>query len=1265
MPVIDCPYPDCGYQTQEGTEALAVVLLQMHANAAHPVPSSTGTTTAASVKADKVSRPKVSIGGSSEDWSYFCTRWQDYKEATKVSGKDLVIQLLECCDEDLRKDLTRSAGGSLTSKSENDVLEAMRKLAVKEENVMVARVTLFEMKQDRDEPIRSFDARVRGQANVCKYTVSCPSCDEEVNYTNQILRDALTRGVADQDIQLDLLSDTNQDMTLEEVFQFIERKEAGKSSANKLLHAQGADGMKSQYKKKKGEKPINKTEQCSYCGNRGHGKFSPLETRKKLCPAYNKKCKNCGKQNHFDKMCKSEKAAKDKDEEADTEGAVFDSLCSLRSNDKKPLFLDHHLYDEMNNCWLKRRSKPQPFVDLSIDSKEEDYNALGYTFPKKLKMIKNKGMADTGCQSCLVSMSIVRRMGLNEKDLIPVSMQMQAANSNSIEILGAVILRLTGKSKSNEIYTTKQMVYVTKDSNKLFLSREACIALHMISDKFPTIGEVNQISKIESPPNKGESISIESAITCPCECPRRELPPKKPTTIPFAPTVENRENLQNWLLDYYKSSTFNTCAHQPLPMMEGPPIHLMIDSNAKPVAVHTPIPVPLHWQEEVKAGLEQDIRLGVIEPVPIGEPVSWCHRMVICAKKNGKPRRTVDLQALNAHATRETHHTQSPFHQARAVPSNKKKSVFDCWNGYHSIPLYEGDKHLTTFITPWGRMRYRVAPQGYIASGDAYSRRFDEIVSDFPNKTKCIDDALLWTDTIKESFFQAVDWLDLLGNNGVISNPEKFVFGADEVEFAGFEVTNDSVRPCSKLFEAIEDYPTPRNISDIRSWYGLINQVSYTFATTEFLLPFRELLKPNTTFVWTDELNNIFEVSKKVIIEEIKEGVRIFDKGRATCLATDWSKDGIGHWLLQKHCKCNSAKPFCCNTGWKTTLVGSRFTHAAESRYAPVEGEALAVADGLDKTRYFVLGCPDLTVAVDHKPLLKIFGDRALNDIPNNRLRNLKEKTLRYRFNMVHVPGVKHKAADATSRHPTGTTNPEMMVLPDDVSSISEEDQVKKFPSSIFAIEATEPFMYEDNIILEACDPIDNLEAITWDMVKVATMSDPALVELINIIENGFPSNRKELPDNIQEYFQFREHLYTIDGVVLYKKRTMIPKCLQNDVLDVLHSGHQCVTSMTARAEDTVFWPGITPAINARRANCHRCNSNAPSQPSAPPTPAIQPVYPFQCICADYFKNEGSNYLVIVDRYSNWPIIEQAKDGSKGLIDALRRTFATYGIPNK
>ncbi|GFO13769.1 hypothetical protein PoB_004027400 [Plakobranchus ocellatus] len=47
-------------------------------------------------------------------------------------------------------------------------------------------------------------------------------------------------------------------------------------------------------------------------------------------------------------------------------------------------------------------------------------------------------------------------------------------------------------------------------------------------------------------------------------------------------------------------------------------MRLIIDDDATPVAHHTPIPVPIHWQEQVKVGLDHDVRLGVIEPVPIG-----------------------------------------------------------------------------------------------------------------------------------------------------------------------------------------------------------------------------------------------------------------------------------------------------------------------------------------------------------------------------------------------------------------------------------------------------------------------------------------------------------------------------------------------------------------------------------------------------------------------------------------------------------------------
>ena len=705
--------------------------------------------------------------------------------------------------------------------------------------------------------------------------------------------------------------------------------------------------------------------------------------------------------------------------------------------DQRFIALDHHLYDQVSNSWLNQSSKPQPYMKLGVDVLVDDYKHFGFeyllTHPTKHADIMC--MADTGCQSCLASIKAISRLGIKRQELIPVTMKMHAANKVGINILGAAILRFSGKTP-NGIRESRQIVYVTDVDNKVFLSREACVSLGIISDQFPKVGEIGKRTTTNATFDAPEHLRNDSGLTADCSCPKRELPPPPPTQLPCPATDGNRETLRQFMLDHYKGSTFNTCEHQPLPMMSGPPLKLMIDPGATPFAYHSPIPVPLDWRADVKAGLDRDVLLGVIEPVPIGEPVTSCHRMVVCAKKDGKPRRTVDFQRLNKHATRETHHTQPPFHQARSVPQHTKKSVFDAWNGYHSVALCKEDRALTTFITPWGRYRYMTAPQGYIASGDGYTRRFEDIASDVPNKTKCIDDTIMWSDSITAAFHQAVEWLQLCGNNGITLNPSKFVFAQDNVEFAGFEITTTSVRPSRKFLESILDFPTPANITDIRSWFGLVNQVAYAFAAAERMLPFRALLKPGTTFTWNDDMQSLFEESKSVIISEIEEGVRIFDASRPTCLATDWSKTGIGFWLFQKHCNCRGNKPFCCRDGWKITLAGSRFTHPAESRYAPVEGEALAVADSLNKARYFVLGCKNLTLAVDHKPLLKIFGDRSLDEISNTRLRNLKVKTLGYRFRVIHITGVKHRAADAISRHPTG--EPVKMDLPDDVAPLQD-----------------------------------------------------------------------------------------------------------------------------------------------------------------------------------------------------------------------------------
>ena len=183
-------------------------------------------------------------------------------------------------------------------------------------------------------------------------------------------------------------------------------------------------------------------------------------------------------------------------------------------------------------------------------------------------------------------------------------MRMHAPNKASIKILGAAIIRLWGTAKSGKRVKTRQILYGTDNADKLFISCEACISLGMISEDFPSISEA--------------ALLITSSKEAICDCPHHTLPPPRPTNPPCPPTEENIPRIKQYLMDYYHSSTFNTCEHQPLPLMEGPPMKLMIEENAMPVTHHTPFPVSIHWQEWVKADIERDIAQGALENLSHG-----------------------------------------------------------------------------------------------------------------------------------------------------------------------------------------------------------------------------------------------------------------------------------------------------------------------------------------------------------------------------------------------------------------------------------------------------------------------------------------------------------------------------------------------------------------------------------------------------------------------------------------------------------------------
>jgi hypothetical protein len=173
-----------------------------------------------------------------------------------------------------------------------------------------------------------------------------------------------------------------------------------------------------------------------------------------------------------------------------------------------------------------------------------------------------------------------------------------------------------------------------------------------------------------------------------------------------------------------------------------------------------PTKVPLHFREEVKAGLEADVRKGVLERVPVGEADTWCSRMVIQPKKNGRARRTVDLSGLSKAGRHESHHTRSAAKIVKTVPAGKLKSTLDCVDGYHGVELDKEDHHKTTFAIEWGLYHYLRVPQSYLSSGDSYTKHTDAILDECPEKPsendyeKIVDDIIQWSKTMEQALFR-------------------------------------------------------------------------------------------------------------------------------------------------------------------------------------------------------------------------------------------------------------------------------------------------------------------------------------------------------------------------------------------------------------------------------------------------------------------------------------------------------------------------------
>ena len=1151
----------------------------------------TSTTTSTDVRQVKV--PDGHYNMNLSEYRTYCKDCRDYKTLTNYTDNQVVLQMRLHMDNDLKRAIDTNYSTSWDSFTLDEAIKTVGKIVNHISNPVVYRKEFDNLYQSQDEPIREFITRLRSCAIDCNFT--CPY-DENHDLTDYHIINRIRCGIFDKSLQQELLQKSNELKVLPEISQFCENYESAMKDKNKLsdkspifsLASIDTEGLAkdeviaaiSNYKQKKLNYPNKKNlQKCNYCGYAQH-------TQKQNCPAQGKTCNICGKKNHFEQVCRSKQKF--------LSPVVISTVISICNNEN-------------------RKSK-LPTLKVHLKS------------PDSVKYQELEAVADTGAQVNVAGLSHLQLLNIHQESLYKPSHQLKHAGGSLLGIIGSYPISVQHQGKT---FTTE--FYFVKNVTKIYLSLDTCKQIEIIHPNFPNVNINSTINAVNTTTNN-----------------RAKLLPERPATLPFEPIEENIHKLESWLMDQFSKSTFDITS-QPLPPMSGKPQKLHIIDNATPYAAHSPIPVPHHWKEEVKIQLEKDVEMGILQKVPVGEPTEWCMRMVVVPKKDGKPRRTVDFQPINKFCMRETHHTPSPFDAVSNVPQQVYKTVLDAYNGYHQVLLDEESIKLTTFITELGRYQYLRAPQGHLASGDAYTRRYDDIIADVLRKLKIIDDVLLYDQTIEEAFFHVFDYLHLCGQNGITLNPEKFKFCRREVDFAGFNITWDGYRPTENMLSALINFPMPDKptITDIRSWFGLVHQFAPFLATAPLMEPFRDLLKSkgshNKIVYWDSNLQELFLKTKNEICNIATQGLTFYDTNRTTIVITDWSKKGIGFVVMQQHCNCDlNRAPNCCEEGWKLAFCSSRHLTTTESNYAPIEGEALAVAWALRKARLFLLGCNHFTILVDHKPLIKIFGDKTLHEISNPRLLNFKEKTLQYSFTVQYVKGI-NNFANTLSRYPVGKPDP-IDALQCNELEISVIDSTAKLASEKLLISLKDIEIYGNK---------DNQYQLLMNKIRSGT----------------FASNITFEDPIIKKYFNVKDRLALVDNIIMYcfedkEPRIVIPQIIRKKIIENLHAANQGATSMLSRARQAVYWPGMDKDIINHVNHCQECRFNAPSQSNEPLITAPIPEYPFQNVVADLFEIDHYIYLAYADRLTGF--IELAyfptTPNSQAIINILREFFHRWGV---
>ncbi|XP_022779630.1 uncharacterized protein K02A2.6-like [Stylophora pistillata] len=615
---------------------------------------------------------------------------------------------------------------------------------------------------------------------------------------------------------------------------------------------------------------------------------------------------------------------------------------------------------------------------------------------------------------------------------------------------------------------------------------------------------------------------------------------------------------------------------------------LKLKEGAKPVFMKDR-PVPYSLVEKVEREYDRLVESDILYPVSSS---NWASHVVQVPKSDGSVRVCGDYKAINERIEDDEYklpNIQYMFvllSQNGAIPDTF--SVIDLASAFNQLFLDEESSQLLTINTRKGLFRSKRLCFGVKTATSQFQRVMDSILSGIKGVMVRVDDILVATSGGATNHMEVIKQVfGRLAKHNVKVNGLKCQFSQTQVKYTGHILSKEGISPVKSKLDANRLAPRPKDVSQLRSFLGMLNYYSkFIKDFSSKVQPLYQLLGNKTEWLWSKECEISFLRAKEVLSSE--KVLVHYDPQKPLKLSVDASPYGIGA-VLSHLMEDGSERP---------VGFASRTLNSGERNYAQIEKEGLAIIFGIKRFQLYLYG-RKLTLVTDHQPLTRIFGPKSkVPPLAAARLQRWAVLLPGYDFDITFKTSADNANTDFFSRFP-------LQSLPDD--------------------EPLDPDMHY--VFATVTDELP----VTAAEIAEGTKTDSLLVKVYEYTSSGWPSTCPS--PELRPFWNRRDELALENGCLMWGRRVIIPLSLQKRLLKELHECHPGMCRMKALARSFLWWPGIDLDLEERVRLYDVCTQVHHSPKAFPLLLWPWSTEPWQRIHVDYAEVKGQQFLLMVDSH--------------------------------